>query len=335
MMKPENARTAALVVAATSWLASCGAPRTAPPPPEAPVPAAPAPAVPEPPATAATAAPDPAPLGKLPDVSDAALAQSAVCRQDTCSLGKWLPDPAFATTGPERTPTPLSLWLHELHPNTRLDVPRHADLDLIALVLGGRAVLSSEDVAETALEPWTAAYVPGVGCSLRAGTSAVKLVVALVARKGTVSDAAVTAMKAGQRQFWQKRPGSVETADLSSARDLAWGNGAFHARIAFAGEGGSERPSSLEILMTAPDAAIPEHDHPSWEHIAILRGEGTFRMGSVETNVKPGVIFQIPPGVKHAFTARGQNPVLGVQLYSPSGPEQRFVELAGAGKGTK
>ena len=127
---------------------------------------------------------------------------------------------------------------------------------------------------------------------------------------------------------WRKRPAPPESISLTSAPDLGWGGGMFHARIAFGGEGAAAKRASLEALLMAKGASIPEHDHPSWEHIAVLAGSGRFKLGGSDYPVKPGSIFHIPIGVRHSFAADAGSEVVAVQLYSPSGPEQRFVKLA-------
>ena len=37
----------------------------------------------------------------------------------------------------------------------------------------------------------------------------------------------------------------------------------------------------------------------------------------------------IPPGRPHAFRSTGREPFVGLQIYAPRGPEQRFIKLAG------
>ena len=87
-----------------------------------------------------------------------------------------------------------------------------------------------------------------------------------------------------------------------------------------------------ESLLTSADAAIPEHAHDDWEHIAILEGAGTMKVAGKNHPVTAGAVFDMPKGVKHSFTPSGKSRLLAVQLYTPSGAERRFVKLAEAGK---
>ncbi len=68
---------------------------------------------------------------------------------------------------------------------------------------------------------------------------------------------------------------------------------------------------------------VPEHDHPgSTEVLYILEGEGTMTVAGKKYPVVAGIAVQVPPGVKHAFSAADL--VRAVQFYTPAGPEQRF-----------
>ncbi|HTM23525.1 MAG TPA: cupin domain-containing protein, partial [Kofleriaceae bacterium] len=68
---------------------------------------------------------------------------------------------------------------------------------------------------------------------------------------------------------------------------------------------------------------VPEHDHAkSTEVLYILAGSGTMTIAGKRYPVEPDMAIQIPPGVKHSFSAG--TAVRAVQWYTPSGPEQRF-----------
>jgi len=86
------------------------------------------------------------------------------------------------------------------------------------------------------------------------------------------------------------------------------------------------------VLASEKDSPhLEKHDHPTWEHIAILKGAGKIKLGELELDVAPGALFQIPPRARHAFTGSGREELVAIQLYTPSGPEQRFVMLANQG----
>jgi quercetin dioxygenase-like cupin family protein len=115
---------------------------------------------------------------------------------------------------------------------------------------------------------------------------------------------------------------------LRDQPDLVWARGAFRARLAFEGP---ERPASFGLLRGAPAAPVAPHQHDnSWEILINLRADGTFRLDS-ETGPRPisdGHVVSIPPATRHAFEPAGTRPLIGVQLYLPPGPEQRFHKLA-------
>jgi mannose-6-phosphate isomerase-like protein (cupin superfamily) len=268
--------------------------------------------------------------GALPAKLATVLERNQVCREKVCTLGALLPDPKFAKTPHEAKDSKAALWSHEIAGGSVIVVPRHQHVDLFAVVIDGAAVASGDEGgAVKQLGAWDALHVPGAGCTLRgAEGSGAKVVMALVTGHDTLEQSLALAKAKPWEVRWRKRPGALEAKSLSSAKDLAWGGGRFHARIAFGGDGARPLRGSLELLMMSHDAAIPEHDHPTWEHIAIVQGGGSFKLGSTEHAVRPGSIFSIPTGVKHAFRASGSDAVIGIQLYTPSGPEQRFVQLA-------
>ena len=265
----------------------------------------------------------------LPATPASELERHASCAEKQCRLDAWLPDPSFAKTTLEGKDSPLALFLEELAPGSTLVIPRHQELEVLGVVLAGTLWASTEEADYTIkLGVWDAFRMPGAGCLLRAGASRTKALLAVVTDKPSLSESLERGRTRGFEVRWKKRPAPPESAVLTSATDLGWGGGAFHARIGFGGEGAQARRASLEALLMAAGSSIPEHDHPSWEHIALLTGSGRFKLGAAEYPVKPGSIFHIPIGVRHAFTGDPGSEVLAVQLYSPSGPEQRFVKLA-------
>jgi quercetin dioxygenase-like cupin family protein len=115
--------------------------------------------------------------------------------------------------------------------------------------------------------------------------------------------------------------------DFSALPDLAWGQGAYHARI------GWEDPAALAVLDAVSfshDAKVAEHVHEKeWECLAVLTGEGEVIIAGTPKSMSPGSIACIPPNTKHAWLPRGKDPLYALQVYTPPGPEQRFKKLAG------
>lgn len=264
----------------------------------------------------------------LPASAPSKLDRSHRCGEETCAFPQMLPEPTFARAAPSGSPSPGALWLEDVAAGSTVTLPRHRDAELLAVVIGGTATaIPDEGGPRLELGQWSALRAPGAGLGLRAGEGGAKIVLALAAAKGTLDDVRSALAKPGAVS-WKKRPAALSDVKLSDAKNHAWGKGAFHVRIAFGGE--PAIPGSLETLLTSADAAIKEHDHPSWEHIAILQGEGTMRLGGADHRVEAGRTFDIPPGQKHAFTPKGTEPLVAVQMYTPSGAEQRFVKLAEA-----
>jgi len=268
--------------------------------------------------------------GDLPGKPPAALSRKASCTDKVCTLTAWLPDPAFAKSVDGGKPAPTALWLESIKKGSTLILPRHDHLDVLAVDLAGQVVANSDDgKAVRNLDVWSALRVPGAGCALRAKSDA-KIALAITTDEPSL-DAALAAAKAKPWKVrWHKRPGKLESVDLAKARDLSWGGGAFHVRMAFGGAGENALRSGLELLMMSPDAAVPGHDHAgSWETLGVLTGDASMELDGKSYPVKAGSVFQIPKGAKHSVTPGHGAPFLGIQLYTPSGPEQRFVKLAG------
>ena len=80
-------------------------------------------------------------------------------------------------------------------------------------------------------------------------------------------------------------------------------------------------------------AAVAEHAHDrEWEVLAALESEGIFttKPGGKEAQVTmgDGSIAVVPPSIRHAFQPSARRRTLGIQVYAPPGPEQRFKKLA-------
>ncbi|MCC6898210.1 MAG: cupin domain-containing protein [Polyangiaceae bacterium] len=330
-MRPFLAFSAALVAASCSRTA----PETQWPPPG---PAGGLPYVPLPdsddrqePAPVAT---PPAPVvpkaidGSLPAAPPASLARAHACRDAACKLEGFVPDPSFGKSVPSGADSPGVIWLEEIAAGSAVIVPRHHQLELFAVAISGTALASGDDGGAVKLERWSALRAPGLGVAIKAGDGGVKLVVGLAAKTGTVQSAIDRAKERPFEVRWKKRPAPLTHVALSGAPDLAWAGGVFHARIGFGSE--TPIPGSWGVLLAAPGAEIKEHDHPTWEHVAVLDGAGSMRVDGQAHPVKPGSVFDLAPGVKHSLTLSGDRGLVVVQMYTPSGPEQRFVELSQA-----
>ncbi len=82
-------------------------------------------------------------------------------------------------------------------------------------------------------------------------------------------------------------------------------------------------PLSASILELAANAKVAEHVHAKeTEVLYVLEGSGTMTINGQAVAVTPTSVIQIPPNTKHAFVAT--TAVRALQIYTPSGPEQRF-----------
>jgi mannose-6-phosphate isomerase-like protein (cupin superfamily) len=267
----------------------------------------------------------------LPDDPSVSLERKAACMQKQCKLEAWLPDPAFAKSLPGAEPSHAAIWSHELAADSTLAMPRHHALEVLAVVLSGSALaLGDEGGGGRKLGKWHALRAQGGGITFKADPGGAKMVLVVGSAKTTLEDAIEHAKKKPWEVRWTKRPSAIASVDLGNAKNLSWADGAFHARIAFGGD--YELPASLGTLISSPNAPIPEHDHPTWEHIAILEGSGTMKLAGADHAVAPGAVFHIPKGMKHSFRPSGKSRLVALQIYTPSGPEQRFVKLASEAK---
>lgn len=267
--------------------------------------------------------------GALPSAPPASLARHHKCAETLCRLPKLVPDVAFAKAVPSGADSPGTFWLEQIDAGKTVVLPRQHRAEVLAVLVEGSALASGDEGgAAVELDPWRALRAPGAGITLKAGESGAKLVLGVAATRGNVSDVVSDLEKKAWEVRWKQRPQPLVSVGLVDAKNHSWGANAFHARIAFGGE--TPIAGSLETLMTSPSALIKEHDHESWEHIAILEGEGTMKLSGKDHPVTAGAVFDIPPGEKHSFTPAGTKPLLAVQMYTPSGAEQRFVKLAEA-----
>jgi mannose-6-phosphate isomerase-like protein (cupin superfamily) len=208
-----------------------------------------------------------------------------------------------------------------------LTFPKHAGLDLYVVLFDGEVSIKADDIAgkQKRLWPWNAARVPGLGAMVEC-KEPTRAIFVLVANTpgGTMGQAAAAAPKAA----WSKRPAAVTSVELDKQPDLAWGGGAYHARLGF--EDGS---ASLGALMASKNARVRPHVHErEWEILAVLSGDGALvrTVGGREetTPIGAGTFAAIAPGVTHEYRPAGTSPLVAVQLYLPPGPEQRFKKLA-------
>ena len=268
------------------------------------------------------------PAPELPSDLPVSFSRQQHCAQLNCVLDQWLPDPAYALSTYEQLPARAALWIHELDQGANLSLPPHPTLELLAVPLKGalrfRGAGHTEHVEQKELGEWVALRAPGAGVALSCKTRRCRVLLALIATQGAL-DAALVA-PARWLGAGGKRPGSLETRAFESAPTYTWNAGKNHARIVF----GGTLPFSLTLLSADPDVSIPPHSHePEWENLLVLRGRGEFEMRGRPYPLAGGEVVHIAAGVRHGYRASGTEPLAALQIYTPAGPEQRFIEATG------
>jgi len=281
-------------------------------------------------ATAEPAAPPPASFsGQLPADLEAVLQSHVRCEDEACR-GRLYP--------PQTLPddqTPAALWSQELTAGS-LTFPTEPQLDLYGILFRGEAKLSGIMPGETGahhLRPYQAFRAPGAAVKIEAvqppaSTSPVRIVFALVTDGQPVKAVLAKPSAAAPAQ----RPEAIALRDLQASPDLAWGDGAFHARLGF--ESGR---ASFGLLLASPTGGVPAHDHSeSWEVLGLIRTGGVFKRGpegaTTDVQLTDGALVAVEPKLRHTFEPSGRREMLAVQLYVPPGPEQRFKQLAAASR---
>jgi quercetin dioxygenase-like cupin family protein len=263
------------------------------------------------------------------------LERRSACTASVCRLDGFVPDASFLQTTHEEVPSQGALWLETIADKSALVMPGSEDIDALALVLEGRVGFAEGEPkkapAAAELGTWGALRAPGAGYYLQARGGRASVLMVLTARTGTLSDAVDRAHKKSKAPVLPA--GRLETSDLSSVPQFTWGGGAYHARIAFGGSGAERQRASLTLLQASPKGSLPEEAHDQeWEHLAVLRGSGEMVIGNAKYPAHAGSIFHIPRSTLQGYSGSGQE-LAAVLVFSPAGPEQKFVKLGGTGSG--
>lgn len=126
------------------------------------------------------------------------------------------------------------------------------------------------------------------------------------------------------------RPAPEKTVvRAGAAQKLEWAGGKMTARL----DVGAKVSPDLYLGRLEGTAAVAEHVHEkSWEILAAIDAAATFILDGKEQRLGPRQIVFVPPNTKHALKPDPGSKLVGIQMYSPPGPEQRFVALAAAEK---
>lgn len=237
-------------------------------------------------------------LGFLPTLPDPAPTSDATCSRHDCVAAPKIIEPE----------SPLSLWSVRLEGGA-LRLPNAETAEWYGLVLSGELVVSGCG----RVSKYHAFRASGSQLNL---TGDARLVL------GVAADGPLPTQR-----FEEASAGSVakcELVDLASLPDIRWANDAMHARMAF-----RDGRAYFGLLYADDDVGAPVHVHASsWELLYILDGSGEVTAGDSLGPLMKGAAFAFAPSERHGFAPDGKAPTIAVQMYSPPGPERRFLEAA-------
>lgn len=128
----------------------------------------------------------------------------------------------------------------------------------------------------------------------------------------------------------KKKPPLAKTVvRVASTPEITWAKGAMHARL----QVGEKEKSLFYLGRLEGTSPVAEHVHKgTWEILAAIDAAGTFVLDGKESRLAPRQVVVVPPDTKHEWRPDPGSKLVAVQIYSPPGPEQRFVALAAAEK---
>jgi quercetin dioxygenase-like cupin family protein len=121
---------------------------------------------------------------------------------------------------------------------------------------------------------------------------------------------------------WVSGPGGGHSASVrggaKSALSIAGGRGTVKLLLDGLGE-----PVAVDLLTAEAGVKIPPHKHETSEEVIyVIAGRGSTTVGGAARAVRPGDVVDIPKNSEHSLAV--DEALTAVQLYAPSGPEQRF-----------
>lgn len=75
--------------------------------------------------------------------------------------------------------------------------------------------------------------------------------------------------------------------------------------------------TSVQFFDIRPGARVPEHSHPHEQAGFVTRGSGVFIVDGEEITVEAGDSYVVPGEEPHAVENRGEEPLEGVDIFSP------------------
>ena len=89
---------------------------------------------------------------------------------------------------------------------------------------------------------------------------------------------------------------------------------------------GRKKDVYMGVLTLQPGAVVPRHHHEkAAEILYFLKGRGIFTIDGKEYKIGPHMAIYIPPLTDHSFRVTSKNAVVAVQIWTPAGPEVKYL----------
>lgn len=122
-------------------------------------------------------------------------------------------------------------------------------------------------------------------------------------------------------------PPTIAQSDPNTSGPFSHSDGALQVHVYLDGPHQQAKLGSLGTLDGDPTLGVPEHLHETSDEVLWFReGSGTMRLGDKQIAIRPDTFVYVPPKTVHGFTPDGTSRVFAYQVYTPSGPEQRFLK---------
>src|SRR3954469_21542900 len=108
------------------------------------------------------------------------------------------------------------------------------------------------------------------------------------------------------------------------------GGGTRYGNVEFLARTADTPGFTFGIIDIAPRRHLETHVAAhAGDAFYILEGEMTFEVDGEEVPAPPGTFVLVPPGVPHAFTNHGEQPVRMLNLHAPAGFDVRIAASEG------
>ncbi|GAB7009322.1 cupin domain-containing protein [Halorubrum trueperi] len=85
----------------------------------------------------------------------------------------------------------------------------------------------------------------------------------------------------------------------------------------FLTQGAAGEETSIQRFVIEPGEKVPTHDHPHEQIGVVTEGTATFVVDDEDLLVEPGDTYVIPGDEPHAALNRGDETVVGYDIFSP------------------